>query len=77
MNIKSKTRTTAYTLDEFNVGDVVALSTAALGSPSLNGVYYARVIRVGAENLFMRCDALNKNFTMPPAYVSHKMISAA
>ena len=76
MSIQSKTRTAAFTLADFAEGDCVALSTAALGNPKLNGIYYARVLKVGTEKLLMRCDALHRDFIMPPAYVSHKMFSA-
>lgn len=77
MNIKSKTRTTSYTLDEFNVGDVIALGTHALADKSLTGIYYARVVNVGTEYLLLRCDLLKRDFYAPAHFVSHKMISAA
>ena len=79
MNIQSKTRTTAYTLDDFEPGDVIALSTYALGDQSLNGIMYARVIRVSHEinKLFLRNDTYKRDFTAPVHFVSHKMISAA
>lgn len=78
MSISAKTRT-GYTLDDFKTGDVIALSTAALGDRSLNGIMYARVVATSPNlnKLFVRNDTYKRDFTVPLSFVSHKMFSDA
>ena len=74
MNIAARTRS-SYSLDDFRPGDVIALSTLALGDEKLDGIMYARVTCVSHDTgkLFLRNDTYKCDFTAPVHFVSHKM----
>lgn len=65
--------TTEITLNDFQRGDMVCLSSLARQTPGLEKIHYARVVTVGEDALFLFNDLHKKHLAAPLSFISHKV----